>query len=246
MQITTLKDCWMSSPLQKQWSWICSLDLIFMHVSSTGVAMDKMIIKVQGYNMIKTLSKDAWEWHDTSTTLVFPLSSANITFCHGSRSRKPDAVLMKQVPHMDTFQWTNFIFMMEIKYCDNSKLYSDMISYIGKLHILFWPIKSIDDTSWVWTYWVLISPSACTPMEDRALLSPLTSIRMSRSTCRLSLGSSTQIYFWVTICPSQKAWGRHRNEVAGSYDCISHLQQPIQHWMIYQGHGNFLHPPCAP
>ncbi|KAG1756203.1 uncharacterized protein EDB91DRAFT_1076300 [Suillus paluster] len=99
----------------------------------TGVAMDKTIIEVQGYDMVKTLSKDAREWRDTSTMLVFPLSGANITSRHGSGSRKPDAVLMKQAPHTDTFQWANFISVMEIKYHDNSKLNSNTISYMGEI-----------------------------------------------------------------------------------------------------------------
>ncbi|KAG0692944.1 hypothetical protein DFH29DRAFT_1007877 [Suillus ampliporus] len=97
--------------------------------NNTGVALDKMIIEVQGYDMVETLSKDAWEWRDTSTTLVFPLSGANITSRHGSSSRKPNAVLMKQAPHTDTFQWANFISVMEIKSRDSLKLNSDMISY---------------------------------------------------------------------------------------------------------------------
>ncbi|KAG2125162.1 hypothetical protein DEU56DRAFT_916666 [Suillus clintonianus] len=101
--------------------------------NNTGVALDKMIIEVQGYDMVKTLSKDAREWCDTSTMLVFPLSSANITSRHGSGSRKPDAVLMKQAPRTDTFQWANFISVMEIKYRDSSKLNSDTISYMGEI-----------------------------------------------------------------------------------------------------------------
>src|SRR6267154_5361511 len=43
------------------------------------------------------------------------------------------ASLMKWASHTDAFQWANFISVMEIKYCDNSKLNSNTISYMGEV-----------------------------------------------------------------------------------------------------------------
>ena len=40
---------------------------------------------------------------------------------------------MKRASHTDAFQWANFISVMEIKYCNNSKLNSDTISYMGEV-----------------------------------------------------------------------------------------------------------------
>jgi hypothetical protein len=84
--------------------------------------------------MVEVLSQDAREWRDTSTTSVSPLSGTDLKSRHGSGSRKPDAVLMKREDRSPgTFQWANFISVMEIKYRYNSKLNSDTTSYMGEV-----------------------------------------------------------------------------------------------------------------
>ena len=86
---------------------------------------------MHGTSIVEVLGKDARLWVDMSTTSVSPLSG---TFHHGSGSRKPDAVLMKEEDHArGKFQWANFISVMEIKYRYNSQLYSDATTYMGEI-----------------------------------------------------------------------------------------------------------------
>ena len=86
---------------------------------------------MHGTSIVEVLGKDARLWVDMSTTSVSPLSG---TFHHGSGSRKPDAVLMKEEDHArGKFQWANFISVMEIKYRYNSQLNSDATNYMGEI-----------------------------------------------------------------------------------------------------------------
>ena len=94
------------------------------------------IIEVQGNSMVGVLGKYARVWCDTSTISVFPLSGTDLKSRHGSGSRKPDAVLMKQDDRSKVLQWANFISVMEIKYHYNLKFNNDTTSYMGEVACL--------------------------------------------------------------------------------------------------------------